>query len=361
MARTNATNFSGALQFPYANAATDIFKKEDVQTLALAVDQHDHTAGKGLAPPAGSITSGMIADGTIATADLANAAVTNAKLASDTARANLLTNGGFEIWQRGNGPFSTAGVTADRWNLVLSSSTMSVSKIASTIGAVGSSAQLAYTHVVYAELYQQMGAGGSQITELAGRTISLSARVKSTVASTVRLVVYDGTTTTFSSRNVGTGNEQLTLTVTLPSSYAGNIPFFGVHLDTASCTVEVNDVMLVVGSQYADYAPLHPAEDLARCLRYYEIIGDASGFPLTQTYAGAAQNFNFPFGFKAVKAATPTLTKNGTWAVTNFGQPTPAYGGLAGFSATVTAASVGNAQFYTGGVAGVNFTAESNP
>lgn len=48
MTRLNATNFSGALQFPYATAAADLFKKEDVQTMALAVDQHDHAAGKGL-------------------------------------------------------------------------------------------------------------------------------------------------------------------------------------------------------------------------------------------------------------------------------------------------------------------------
>ena len=48
MARQNATNFTGPLQFPYATAAADLFKKEDVQTLALAVDQHDHSAGKGL-------------------------------------------------------------------------------------------------------------------------------------------------------------------------------------------------------------------------------------------------------------------------------------------------------------------------
>ena len=49
MARLNATNFGGALQFPYATAATDLFKKEDVQTLALAVDQHTHDGlGKGL-------------------------------------------------------------------------------------------------------------------------------------------------------------------------------------------------------------------------------------------------------------------------------------------------------------------------
>jgi len=82
MARTTATNFTGGLQFPYATAGTDIFKKEDVQTLALAVDGHDHSAGKGLALaasaiPNGSITSAMIADGTIATADLAAHAVSD--------------------------------------------------------------------------------------------------------------------------------------------------------------------------------------------------------------------------------------------------------------------------------------------
>src|SRR5262252_529729 len=131
MTRQNATNFTNPLQFPYANAGTDVFMKEDVQVLAQAVDQHNHTSGKGLqlaagAIPAGTITSAMIADGTIqgadiasgtvtstnildgtiATADLANNAVTNAKLGTDTARSSLLTNGGFEIWQRGNGPYT---------------------------------------------------------------------------------------------------------------------------------------------------------------------------------------------------------------------------------------------------------------
>jgi hypothetical protein len=50
VARTTATNFTGSLQFPYATAAADLVLKEDIQTLALAVDQHDHTSGKGTAP-----------------------------------------------------------------------------------------------------------------------------------------------------------------------------------------------------------------------------------------------------------------------------------------------------------------------
>src|SRR5215831_15342093 len=84
MARTNATNFAGALQFPMANAATDLFKKEDVQTLALAVDGHDHSSGKGLALPAGLITNSMIADGTIQTVKIADNQITSAKITDGT-------------------------------------------------------------------------------------------------------------------------------------------------------------------------------------------------------------------------------------------------------------------------------------
>jgi len=55
MARTAAVNFTGPLQFPYATSATDLFKKEDVQTVAVAVDAHDHTTGKGL--PVGALAA----------------------------------------------------------------------------------------------------------------------------------------------------------------------------------------------------------------------------------------------------------------------------------------------------------------
>jgi len=93
MARTTATNFSGGLQFPYATAATDLFKKEDVQTLALAVDGHDHSAGKGLTLPSGLITSTMIADGTIVAGDIANSTITGAKIANETITTTNILDG----------------------------------------------------------------------------------------------------------------------------------------------------------------------------------------------------------------------------------------------------------------------------
>lgn len=73
--------------FSRATAATDPFKKEDVQALAAAMSTHDHTTGKGLVLPAGaipdgSITSAKIADGTITGGDLAPGAVSSSKLAA---------------------------------------------------------------------------------------------------------------------------------------------------------------------------------------------------------------------------------------------------------------------------------------
>jgi len=86
MTRQNAVNFSGALQFPYANAPTDLFKKEDVQILAQATDGHDHSSGKGLMIPGTAIQPETIShiqiqNGSIWTEDLADNIITSAKLA----------------------------------------------------------------------------------------------------------------------------------------------------------------------------------------------------------------------------------------------------------------------------------------
>jgi hypothetical protein len=93
MARLTATNFTAPLQFPYATAGTDLFLKEDVQVLAQAVDQHDHSAGKGLILPLSAIppmdaahmpaiTTAMIQDRTIQSADIGLGQVTTAEIAN---------------------------------------------------------------------------------------------------------------------------------------------------------------------------------------------------------------------------------------------------------------------------------------
>jgi len=482
MARQNATNFTGSLQFPYATTSTDPFLKEDIQVLAQAVDQHDHTTGKGLgvstAIADGSITSAKIADGTIqsgdmaagsaaanigtlggvltgtlpnpglatgsvtstviadgtiaagdlasgaaasnvgalggalsgtlpnpslaalpansvgasqitdlsvgtaeladgavtsakiqdgaiATADLANQSVTNVKLGTDTARANLLTNGGFEIWQRGNGPFTSA-YHADQWNMSpVGTDALSISRNTANVD-IGSNACAAITFTL------GTGAGASGVwmqmnlsTEhkLAGRTLSLSVRVRASVANAVRIGInnyYSSTAHyTYGTFHTGSGSyETLTVTATLDptATFAQPWIFFA-----ATGTFYLDNAMLVVGSVAADYAPLHPADDLARCLRYYELLGETAGsLMISQNNAAATGTVRLSIPYKARKTVAPTITKVGTWTVTNCGQPTLNTPGVDMLWAQVIATAAGDTFAYASG-AGNCITVEANP
>lgn len=96
MARIETDPNYSSPTFSRATAATDVFKKEDVQNLASAVSTHDHTSGKGLPVPlaAGSVngsvltdntvTSAKIQDGTIVAGDIADGTITPAKIANRT-------------------------------------------------------------------------------------------------------------------------------------------------------------------------------------------------------------------------------------------------------------------------------------
>jgi len=344
MVRTPATNYSSP-GYSYATADTDAFDRTDVSGLGQSVDGHDHSSGKGLplaagAIPAGSITSAMIADGTIvagdiadgaitsakildgtiATVDHADASVTNAKLASDTARANLLTNGGFEIWQRGNGPFTTNGVyTADRWQLFTSGTdTLSVAIDGGNVDTSSGSCRAAACTFANngggnTVLFQTLKTGAE--FNAVRRTLSASIRVRSSTTGAVKLQVrgdgtgwvnVDGTT-------YAGGNTWQTLSVagfSAPSD-ATKIEIHVVFL--ASCTIYIDNAMLVVGSVPADYAPLHPADDMARCLRYYEIARASAEFVAT----AVNQTVSTPVQFKAMKPVTPTLTTGATLSTGN--------------------------------------------
>ena len=327
MARTNSVNFTGANQYPMASAGTDIFKKEDVQTLAKSVDLHDHSTGLGLpanmgAIAAGSIdgsklvdgtvTSAKILDGTIQSVDIAAAGIANDRLGPDVARANQLTNPGFEVWSRGNGPFTGTNFSADRWaGSPQGTDTLSVSKDTTNVDtSSGSLAAAACTFTLgtgagATQLYQTLKP--SEGNQLSNRTISLSVRVRTSTANAVRLGVFNGSATTYSAYHTGDGTWQtLTITVTVVNAAAAvNV---GVYF-AASCTAYVDNACLVVGSQAANYVPLHPAEDLARCLRYYQrFANSASGAYMAQGQAFSATQAMVASPLKAPFAVTPTLT-----------------------------------------------------
>jgi hypothetical protein len=309
--------------FSRATAATDIFKKEDVQNLAAAVSTHDHTSGKGLvlsaaAIPDGAITSAKIADGTIVAGDLANGAVTTPKIADGAVTSvklaggvplvvsNLLTNGGFEIWQRGAGPFGLGAYGPDRWLVDRNgSSTLSVTRAATTDALGGQyMATINYTHAAGgdASLVQTL----EDFRNLRGRTVTFCARVDCNGANNVRLAIYNGTTFSFSPFAVA-GWQMLAVTATIDAAAT----LVTVRLIASTFTdvaIRIDNAMLVVGSVPADFVPMHPADDLARCLRYYEAQGGGSNEVLATGQANSTTVAHFPIRFNVRKAVTPTVT-----------------------------------------------------
>ena len=302
----DATNYALSVQNLEAtnSRALNVLKSDG--SLLIRADVNGVSLGAPLNPTAGSLQGTALQNGT----------VTNAKLASDTARLNLLTDGGFEVWSRGNGPFTAnAAYTADRWAISLASSSMSVTRDTAN-AAVGSiaCASCVYTHVTQGWLVQT-----PEVSGIAGRQVTLSMRVKTTTANAVRVYLNSGllNTPAYSAYHSGGGTyETLSVSFTYPANET--TVYVGV-IFAASCTAYIDNAMLVVGSQAADYAPLHPADDLARCLRYYELLvaGSTSSLGVGQA-ANATQGIAY-FSYLVSKAVTPTVTfaPSTTMAVTN--------------------------------------------
>jgi hypothetical protein len=286
--------------------------------------------------------------GAIAPAAIPGGSITNAMLGADVARANLLTNGGMELWQRGTGAFTANGAyTADRWKtFIQGTSTMSVNRVpAANAGTYACG--VVYTHNTVSQLIQLVQ-GADCVTQ--ARTLTLSMLVNVGTANAVSIQISSngtGGAAASSANHPGDSTwRMLSVSYTVPGD-ATNLQVAVTF--QASCTAYLDNAMLVVGSQAANYVPMHPADDLARCLRYYEKIGGVVN-----------QQFGQSVAFAGKKALTPTMTKAGTWSVLNFGQPTVFGQGIDGFNLNALSIAAG-----IGTVAETDatcfVTAESNP
>ena len=294
-----------------------------------------------------------------------NGSISNAQLGPDVARDNLLSNPGFEIWQRGPGAFTTTGaLTADRWiNASAGTDVLSVSKDTTNQDAAGSLACAAVTFTLgtgggNSVFYQKpTSADGYQ---LRNRIVTFSVRIKTSTANAVRIAGYNGTAYQFSAFHSGNGSYQ-TISVTWTMGATAALMNVGVFF-TATCVAYIDNAMLVIGAQPADYVPLHPADDLARCLRYYEVVGTAAGGDfIIRGWAGAAsQAIDTNAICRVVKTVTPTVTKVGTWNVQNCAQPTANAAAVTGFRAEVIATAAAADTFALNQNAGCFFTMEAN-
>lgn len=249
-------------------------------------------------------------------------------------RMNLLTNGGFEVWQRGNGPFTVSGTyTADRWLMWLDEGrAMTVWR---NIGSPDGAGVCLNAGFDAGGLGGSLGGGLFQklewLAELKGRALSASVRVQCDAPRAVAIVIEDGMGNSASALHPG-DKKYHTLTATRAIDANATQVLLSVWFWN-SCTAYIDNAMLVVGDTPAPYAPLHPAEEWQRCQRYYEVHGGvADGFPRFGGYEAAAITNYQSVGFSTRKAVVPTVSKRGTWVTTNCGQPGVAAPGLMGYA-----------------------------
>ncbi len=281
--------------------------------------------------------------------------VTDLRVFSKTETINQLINPGFEIWQRGTGPFTANNAyAADRWQLTVATSTVSVSRETANVKDSLYSAAITYTH----------SGGGSvtlrqileDIARYKGRVVTYSKWIKSSVVGTVKLRINDGTNNYDSPYNTSIGWELLTITAFIPTS--ATVLTAMLRFDVASCVCYADNGVLVISPTPADFTPFDPPIDLMRCQRYYQISNFSNAF-IVQQHAGAGVALYFWTPFAVEMGGVPTMTKVGTFTVTNCGQPSVYSGDKRGFgwTFTVTAAGVGQVQ----GTGSAYFSAEWNP
>src|SRR5262245_11648421 len=237
------------------------------------------------------------------------------------AKTNQLTNAGLEQWQRGVGGFTAGGAyTADRWQIVLGTgSTVSVARDAANADAVTGSRYClaaAYTHA--AGQPSRVRQTVEQVALLARQDAVFTARVKTSTAASARLALWDDVNGwRYSSYHTGAGGYE-TLRVTGVVATAAAAMEVALSLE-ASCTAYLDSAVLTMGQWAPPFHPLHPADDLARCKRYYQEVGGLAAAEYVALLQVADPTVAFgPFVYPVEMAVAPTITVSapGDWALT---------------------------------------------
>lgn len=171
-------------------------------------------------------------------------------------RPNLLINGDFQVWQRGDSvsvATSQKGYTADRWLLQNNRTDVPITAYRIYDGSENPTIQ---------QYYESYGSGISALTVSSARFLYLM--------DIEEAKKYEGKTVvlSYSLNKEITVNEPYTFTITEADKTNGYVQCFYRLMNIAEV---LNWVKLEVGSIATPFIPRLYAEELALCQRYYEI------------------------------------------------------------------------------------------
>lgn len=295
---------------------------------------------------------------------------------------NLLHNGLFNVAQRGNGGWTAAGYTADRWMTQLTNDTIAWSRVAvadanrAQIGDETASwmIQNVFTGAATAGSFNSIEQRIEGVRRLAGKTVTLSFwaiantgtpqigvnfyQVFGTGGSpsatvqvlTTGLVVTAGTTfarysvtatiPSASGKTFGTNGDDFTIarlffSASASTAAAGNIP-------TQSNTIWLWGIQLELGNAATPLEKPDPQQDLAKCQRFYQL-----GRCNTWSYSAAGQLIGQTLELPVpMRAAPTTVAFSGTTYTNASGIGSQAFW-LYALSVFATVTATGAAAFST--------------
>lgn len=273
------------------------------------------------------------------TADIA----TNASLLSmgNNHGKNLIINGDFSVWQRGTN-FTTVGYSADRWLFTTSGATGTVDQGTHTLGQTdvpGNPKHFLELDVTTANDNVGMLYRCEDVLKTANREVTLSFYAKgvnpgggfltlaymqhfgtggspspdvdTTISTSIALTAswqrfeFTFTPASITGKTLGTdGNDSFRLALTQ-----------GADTSTDAWNMDISNVQLEFGDTATDFEYVTPADQLARCLRYFEryssstdevILGPATANDTTRFWIGVRYS---------TKRVIPTVTDSGAFEV----------------------------------------------
>jgi hypothetical protein len=329
----------------------------------LLVRTADYTASNGtsvvlsIAATASDVVN-VVAYGAFNVADTYTQTQANAAFVQNTgyfaAGKNKIINGDFGIWQRGTSfTYTGTNYTADRFQ-GYSDGSQTYSRQTFTPGT----APVAGYEGKYFWRAAKGGTGTfvsfiqwiEDVQSFAGQTMTISFWAKADSNQTVYIRPAQG---------FGSGGSATVVlspvTVNITSSWARYSATFAVPsiagktvgtsssiyiesfiITNSAVTWDVWGVQAEIGSVATAFQTASGSigGELALCQRYFEVIGGTSTAGLT--YGGVAtlgsQAFYTPISFSVPKRVTPTLSKNGTWGVSNSIQPQSVFPQPSGFT-----------------------------